>query len=190
MTGLFFGSFNPIHRGHTALARYLLEHAGLEEVWFVVSPLNPLKQEADLLPDGERLQLVNLALADEAGMRACDVEFALPKPNYTILTLVHLQRRHPDKTFALIIGADNLALFHRWKSYEQILAHFPLVVYPRQGFDLDLLQCLYPQARVELGAPLYPISSTQIRELIIQKKDASQWLHPSVYQYILGKKLY
>jgi nicotinate-nucleotide adenylyltransferase len=190
MTGLFFGSFNPVHLGHVALANYLLEHTALEEVWFVVSPQNPLKREADLLPDNLRLQLVNLAIAEEEKMKGCDVEFSLPKPSYTIHTLEHLQKRYPQKEFTLIIGADNLALFHRWKDYELILAKYPLIVYPREGVDLVSLHSLYPQVQLEVGAPLYPISSTQIRELIREKKEAGLWLHPSVYTYILEKGLY
>ncbi|MDR3704763.1 MAG: nicotinate (nicotinamide) nucleotide adenylyltransferase [Paludibacteraceae bacterium] len=190
MTGLFFGSFNPVHLGHLALAKYLLEHTALEEIWFVVSPQNPLKQDAGLLPDSLRLQLVNLAIAEEKKMKGCDVEFSLPKPSYTIHTLEHLQKRYPQKEFTLIIGADNLALFHRWKDYELILAKYPLLVYPREGVDLAPLHLRYPQVQLEVGAPLYSISSTQIRELIREKKEAGLWLHPLVYKAVLDKRLY
>lgn len=183
MIGLFFGSFNPIHIGHTALANYLLNHTALEEIWFVVSPQNPMKEEADLLPEQLRLELVNLALADNPHFKSCDVEFSLLKPNYTILTLECLHALYPDKQFALIIGADNLAVFDRWTDSQRILKSYPIYVYPREGFDLESLSGTYPQVKI-VDAPLFPISATQIREFIAQKKDASVWLHPSVYEVL------
>ncbi len=184
MIGLLFGSFNPIHLGHTALANYLLTHAGLDEVWFVVSPHNPLKKQADLLDDAFRLQLVNFAIADNPSFKACDVEFSMPTPNYTHQTLEKLHALYPNKEFTLLIGADNLAVFHLWKAYEQLLANFAIIVYPRTGFNVALLHEQYPQVKV-IEAPLFPISSTEIRELIAQKKDASTWLHPFVYKALL-----
>lgn len=189
MIGLFFGSFNPIHLGHTSLAKHLLEHAALEEVWFVLSPQNPLKNTDDLLDDIERLKLVELAIADEAKFKACDVEFSLPKPNYTIRTLERLSEMHPNMKFAIIIGADNLALFHCWSEYERILANYTLIVYPREGTYLAELKAQYPQVQI-VEAPLFPISSTEIRQLLQQKKDASEWLHPLVYEYILQNSLF
>jgi len=188
MIGLLFGSFNPIHLGHIALATYLLEHGGLDEIWFVVSPHNPLKEEADLLPDELRLQLVNMAISDNPAFKACDVEFEMAKPNYTLRTLEKLNELYPDKQFTLIIGADNLACFTLWREYEKILSTYPIVVYPREGVDLVPLKIQYPQVTV-VEAPLFPISSTEIRQLLKEKKDASLWLHPLVNRYLLENSL-
>ncbi len=184
MIGLFFGSFNPIHLGHVSLAKYLQKHTDLKGIWFVVSPQNPLKQNDELLSDELRLELVKMAIKDEPSFDFCDVEFSLPKPNYTIDTLTKLSELYPNREFTLIIGADNLALFESWIGYDAIIANYQVMVYPREGFDLMYLQSKYPQVQV-VDAPLYPISSTKIRELIEQEKDASQWLHPLVYKRLL-----
>jgi len=186
MTGLLFGSFNPIHLGHTALASYLLDHAGLDEIWFVVSPHNPLKEQSDLMDDDFRLQLVKLAIEENPAFKACDVEFFMPTPNYTITTLKRLNELYPQQQFALIIGADNLDAFPLWRDYKKLLENYSILVYPRKGYDLDALQKVYPQVKA-VEAPLFPISSTQIRQLLKEKKDASQWLHPSVYKLLLDK---
>ncbi len=184
MIGLFFGSFNPIHLGHTSLAGYLLEHTNLEEVWFVVSPHNPLKENKELLPEKQRLELVNIAIADKESFKSSDIEFSMSTPNYTLRTLKKINQLYPDKEFTLIIGADNLACITLWKEYEFLLSNYQMLVYPRKGFDLIELNKKYPQVQI-VEAPLYPISSTKIRDLIKQKKDASEWLHPLVYKYLL-----
>ena len=127
--GLFGGSFNPIHCGHIALARHLLQAAGLDEVWFVVSPMNPFKTQAtDLLADDLRLHMVRMALADQPQMQACDVEFHLPRPSYMWNTLQHLVRQYPDSRFTLLIGADNWLSFQRWAHWQEIMAHHAIVV--------------------------------------------------------------
>ena len=189
MVGLFFGSFNPIHIGHTALAKHLLENTVLDEVWLVVSPHNPLKEEADLLSDELRLQMVKLAIADKSNFRVCDIEFSLPTPSYTIQTLEKLQEIYPEKTFALLIGADNLAVFNQWKDYQLLLSNFQILVYPREGIDVKILQVIYPQVKL-VEAALYPISSTEIRRIIREGKDAGKWLHPAVEKFIKEKGLY
>jgi nicotinate-nucleotide adenylyltransferase len=188
MVGLFFGSFNPIHVGHVALAEVLLENAGLDEIWFVVSPHNPLKSNDGLLPDGLRLKLSSLAISDNPKFKVCDVEFDMPKPNYTLQTLEKLSSDYPEKNFALIIGADNLACFPEWKDYQTILSDYQIIVYPRKGYKLEELAKLYPQVKI-VDAPLFQISSTEIRELLKEKKDASRWLHPLVNEYFLKNKL-
>ncbi len=159
-TGLFFGSFNPIHNGHLALAKHLLQ-CGLDEVWLVVSPQNPLKKSADLWDDDFRLQLTRLALRNEPQLQVSDIEFALPKPNYTIDTLRTLQQRYPDRTFVLLIGADNAAIFDRWKDYDAILNTFDVWAYPRDGYPNANPQL--PQIRF-VDAPLFRVSSTEIRQ--------------------------
>ncbi|MFL5754068.1 MAG: nicotinate (nicotinamide) nucleotide adenylyltransferase, partial [Bacteroidia bacterium] len=120
-TGLFFGSFNPIHVGHMVLANYMLEFTDLSELWFVVSPHNPLKEKQNLLNSKHRLYMVNLAVEYQAKMKASNVEFKLPQPSYTINTLAHLKEKYPKKDFVLIMGSDNLQTLNKWKNYEQLL---------------------------------------------------------------------
>ena len=134
-TGLFFGSFNPIHNGHMLLANYMLSFTDLERLWFVVSPHNPLKEKSSLLANNHRLELVKLAIGVNNKMKASNIEFKLTQPSYTVNTLAHLQEKFPQNTFVLIMGSDNLQSFHKWKNYEHILEHYELYVYPRPGFD-------------------------------------------------------
>ena len=131
-TGIFGGSFNPIHNGHISLARQLREKAGLDEVWLMVSPQNPLKQSADLLDDNIRMEMVRLALEGVEGIVACDYEMHLPKPSYTWNTLQALSKDYLDREFVLLMGGDNWALFDRWYHAEDILANYQIVVYPRE----------------------------------------------------------
>lgn len=165
--GIFGGSFNPIHTGHIALAKSLCQKAGLDEVWFMVSPMNPFKQAAtDLLDDNLRLQLVVKALEDEPQLKACDYEFHLPKPSYTWKTLQAMSNDYPDIAFTLLIGGDNWATFDKWYHHEDILARFPIVVYPRQGSDIGAV----PEGVSIVQTPLLNISSTEIRRHIAEKE--------------------
>lgn len=157
---LYFGSFNPIHTGHLALAEYALAHTPTDELWFVLSPQNPLKQDSGLWDDKFRLQLARIA-AEPRGMQVSDIEFSLPRPNYTYRTLQALSARYPGIEFSMLIGADNYNLFSRWRNHCEILARYRIYVYPRAGIDADRTQ--FPQM-TWLDAPLLPISSTQIRE--------------------------
>lgn len=178
--GLYSGSFNPIHLGHTRLAQYMLEHTDLDEVWLVVSPNNPLKEQAGLLDEALRLQLCQWATAGMEGIRCSDVEFALPKPSYTITTLRTLTQRYPEHRFALIIGSDNMAVFDRWREWETILRDYPIYVYPRKGDDMNALRSRYPEMHVVENAPLMPVSSTEIRRKICSKTSISGLVHPDV----------
>lgn len=141
-TGLFFGSFNPIHNGHMVIANYFAEFSDLKQVWFVVSPHNPLKPAGSLLNDFQRLQLVELAIGDYRKMKVSKIEFGLPKPSYTINTLTHLQEKFPQHEFVLIMGSDNLHTFHKWKNYEQILEYFSIYIYPRPGLTVEILKII------------------------------------------------
>lgn len=188
--GLFFGSFNPVHLGHVQLANYLLQHTDLDEIWFVVSPCNPLKQaRTDLIDEHLRLKMINVAISQLPYMHSCDIEFALPRPSYTANTLRILSKKYPDKQFTLIIGSDNMAVFDKWREYRYILDNYNILVYPRIGNKCMNLIRKFPQMHI-IEAPLLPISSTEIRRLIQQKKDASQWLHPDVLQLINRNHLY
>ena len=190
--GIFFGSFNPIHNGHVALADYIARNSDLDEVWLVVSPLNPLKRTiADtLVPNEQRLDMVRLALRSCERLFASDIEFSLPLPNYTINTLRALKSKYPETDFSLIIGADNLALFERWKDSDVIMSNFDMLVYPRPGVDLGSLMQKYPKVRVLENAPLHDISSTEIRRRISSGESVSGLVNPEVEEYIKDKKLY
>ncbi|HEX8659825.1 MAG TPA: nicotinate (nicotinamide) nucleotide adenylyltransferase [Hymenobacter sp.] len=160
--GLLFGSFNPIHTGHLILAEHFATRTDLAEVWLVVSPHSPFKAVADLLPETERLRLVELALAGNPRLRAERIEFDLPRPSYTIATLDALRQRHPTHHFVLLMGADNLPGLPRWQEASRLLAEVDIYVYPRPGATLpDLAQ--FPRVQV-VSAPLLDISATYIRE--------------------------
>jgi nicotinate-nucleotide adenylyltransferase len=187
--GLFFGSFNPVHIGHMAIANYMVAFTDIEQVWFVVSPHNPLKEKKTLLSDIHRLRLVREAIGDDARFNASNIEFKLPQPSYTINTLEYLKEKYPAKQFALIIGADNLQTFHKWKNYEEILKQYELYVYPRPstegGGDLKI----NPHIKLT-NAPLMEISSTFIREAIRNKKDIRHYLPEAVSKYISEMHFY
>lgn len=160
--GLLFGSFNPVHIGHLILAEHFATRTDLAEVWLVVSPHNPFKQADDLLPEMQRLQLMQLALAGNPRLRAEDAEFSLPRPSYTSTTLDALRQQHPDLDFVLLMGADNLTGLPRWHEAARLLAETDIYVYPRSGAALPDLSAL-PRVRV-MAAPLLDISATFIRE--------------------------
>lgn len=190
--GIFCGSFNPVHNGHVALADYIARNSDLDEVWLVVSPLNPLKRTiADTLaPNEQRLDMVRLALRSCERLFASDIEFSLPLPNYTINTLNALKSKYPETDFSLIIGADNLALFERWKDSDVIMSNFDMLVYPRPGVDLDSLMQKYPKVRVLENAPLHDVSSTEIRRRISSGESVSGLVNPEVEKYIRDNNLY
>lgn len=166
-TGIFGGSFNPVHKGHISLAERILTEAQLNEVWFVVSPLNPFKCKAgDLLDDDKRLEMTRLALKDHPGLMASDYEFQLPRPSYTWKTLSHLRDDFPGRRFSLIVGADNWLAFDRWSHPEFIKANFPILVYPRRGYPID--PASMPEGVSYINMPLYDLSSSQIRQRLSQ----------------------
>jgi nicotinate-nucleotide adenylyltransferase len=186
--GLYFGSFNPIHIGHLAIANYLLEFSDLDEIWFIVSPQNPLKEKTSLLPDYQRLQMVNLATVNFPKFKTSDIEFRLPKPSYTIHTLTYLSEKHPSNKFCLIMGADNLENLGKWKNYNEIISNYELYVYPRPGSDGGSFR---DNPNVHwANAPLMEISSSFIREAIKSKKDVRYFLPEKVYEYITEMHFY
>lgn len=186
--GLFFGSFNPVHTGHLVLANYMLEYTDLERIWFVVSPHNPLKKKSTLLDEKQRLLMVNLAIGDNIKLKASNIEFNLPQPSYTIVTLTYLKEKYPQHEFVLIMGADNLENFPKWKNYEEILKHHQLYIYPRPESDGGKLKD-HPQIKL-INAPLMEISSTAIRQAIKEKKDMRYFMPEAVWQYIKEMHFY
>jgi nicotinate-nucleotide adenylyltransferase len=187
-TGLYFGSFNPVHIGHTAIAGFMTEYAGLDEVWFVVSPHNPLKKKETLLADRDRLYLVQLALGENDKLKTSDIEFSLPAPSYTIDTLTHLKEKYKNREYSLVMGEDNLYTLHKWKNARELVSQYPIYVYPRPGTEKPgnpVLADIISKADIHMvDAPLMEISSTFIREGIHSGKDLSFLLHPPVWKYI------
>jgi nicotinate-nucleotide adenylyltransferase len=187
-TGIFGGSFNPIHNGHISLARQLKEKAGLDEVWLMVSPQNPMKRQADLLSDEARLQMARLALEHETGIIACDYEMHLPKPSYTWLTLQALSRDYPDRQFVLMIGGDNWSIFHRWYHADDILQNYQVVVYPRR--DEQPVEKSLPAGVTIVEAELLDVSSTEIRQRIREGRSIRKLVPPSVAAFIKQEGYY
>lgn len=186
--GIYPGSFNPIHKGHTELAMHICQNCNLDEVWLMVSPNNPLKKTNELLDEQFRLYLAKVATKYTPQIRVSDFEFQLPRPSYTVETLKQLTKQYPEHRFSLIIGSDNLAIFNHWKDHEYILSHYPLIVYPREGDNMALLQKQYPNIHIASDAPLLPISSTMIRHCLQAGKSVMEWVAPEVNE-ILEKKI-
>lgn len=178
-TGIFSGSFNPIHIGHLALANYLCEYEALDEVWFMVTPQNPLKTQDDLWSDNLRLELVEVAIKDYPRFRASDFEFRLPRPSYSVHTLRALREAYPEREFYFIIGSDNWASFHRWFQWEEIIAENRILIYPRPGFPVNT--AALPSSVALVDSPVFEISSTFIRGALTEGKDIRYFLHPAVW---------
>ena len=187
--GLFGGSFNPIHNGHVRLAKSLLQKAALDEVWFLVSPQNPFKQNQQLLDDDKRLQLVRLALKEEPQLMASDFEFHLPKPSYTWNTLQALEQEYPERKFTLLIGGDNWEAFDKWYRYEDILKRYPIIVYPRKGSKVSDVKFQDSDIQI-VETPLINISSTQIRQRLQEGKSVRGLVNTEVAMVIEQEHLY
>jgi len=188
-TGLYFGSFNPVHIGHLAIANYMVEFTGLDEFWFVVTPQNPHKTKKNLLNDFDRLDLVKLAVEDDNRLQVSDIEFFLPKPSYTVDTLAYLKDRNPNRDFKILMGSDNLENFHKWKNYETIIENYGVVIYPRPGFDKSKAM-QHQNIVIAENAPQMEISSSFIRKAIKKGKDVRHFLPPKVWEYIVKKGFY
>ncbi len=187
-TGLFFGSFNPIHVGHLIIANFMANQTDLDEVWIVVTPQNPLKERKSLANDYDRLHLVRIAIEDNPTLKASKIEFELPKPSYTIDTLAHLSERHPDRDFVLIMGSDNIGSLHKWKNYEKILSDYSIYVYRRPNYEEgDLAE--HSSVRL-FEAPLMNISASYIRKCIKEGHSIKYLVSPEVYEYLDGSSMY
>ncbi|MDE7419382.1 MAG: nicotinate (nicotinamide) nucleotide adenylyltransferase [Muribaculaceae bacterium] len=199
--GIFGGSFDPIHEGHVNLAKYVLDHTDLDEVWLMVSPLNPLKPQGYVATNEQRLEMARLAVQDIPGIQVSDFEFHLPIPSYTYKTLTELKKSYPDHDFRLIIGGDNWADFGKWKNPDEILNEFGIIVYPRPGEQLNSQlenksQFSIINSQFLTAAPQMPVSSTQIRQILASRRSSltldSQFLtlNPKVFSYITSHRLY
>jgi len=185
--GLYFGSFNPVHIGHMAIANYMTCFTEIEQLWFVISPQNPFKKRITLLEDHKRRTLLELAVEGDDRFRVCDIEFKLPKPSYTVDTLAYLKEIHPGHEFILIMGSDGLPTFKKWKNFQVIEENYKRIIYPRPGFPVNLHD--HPNAIVE-NAPMMEISSTFIRDALKAKIDIRHFLPPKVYSYIMDMHFY
>ena len=186
--GIYSGSFNPIHHGHVMLASYLVEFSDLDELWFVVSPQNPLKKKEDLLDDDERLKMVQLAIGDDPRIQVCDIEMHLPTPSYTINTLTALSEQHPDSEFVFICGMDSLQNLKNWREYQKILDNYELLVFPREGYDGGELVS-YPSVTV-LKTPILEISSTFIRQCVKEGRDVRHFMPEKAFRYMKEHHFY
>lgn len=186
--GLFFGSFNPVHVGHMIIANFMAENTDLDQVWFVVSPHNPLKLKKTLARDHDRLHLVRLAIDKNINLKASDIEFSLTKPSYTVDTLAHLKDKYPKNEFVLIMGSDNLKSFSKWKNYETILKYYEIYVYLRPGFEETDFDD-HPKIKFFV-APMMHISASYIRKQIRHGKSVQYLLPDRVFEYLDETPIY
>ena len=185
--GLFFGSFNPIHNGHVALAQAILQKTALQQVWLVVSPQNPFKKATDLAEDRMRFEMVWLATRELPDIEACDIELQLPLPSYTIHTLEALSARYPHIEFTILMGADNWVNFDKWHRYEDILAKYNILIYPRQGSSIPEQ---LPEGVAATDTPLFNISATEVRNAVKNFEPIRHLVPEVVADYIRNNGLY
>ena len=189
--GLFFGTYNPIHVGHLIIANHMAGHTDLDQVWLVVTPQNPLKNKSSLLADYHRLNLVREAISENLALKVSDIEFGLPKPSYTINTLVYLQEKHPENEFVLIMGEDNLRSFTRWKNHEEIIKQAEIYVYPRALTEQEIAEEIevkgtpFEHEKVKMfDVPVMKVSASFIRKAIKEGKDVRCLLTEPVHNYV------
>jgi len=186
--GLYFGSFNPVHIGHMAIANYMVEYTDLQQIWFVVSPQNPLKAKNTLLADYQRYELVSRAIGNNIKFRVSNIEFSMPKPSYTIDTLTYISEKYPNHKFSIIMGSDNILTLNKWKNYEQILQYYKIYIYPRSDFQLENVEV---KGNFEIAnAPQMEISSSFIRQAIKEGKDIPYFMPSEAYKYMREMHFY
>lgn len=186
--GLYFGSFNPIHIGHLIIASHIAENSDLDKIWFVVSPQNPLKPSHTLLNEYQRLHMVQLAIENDLRFKAVDVEFKLPKPSYTIDTLVYLEEKYPEHGFSIIMGSDSYQNIGKWKNGDLLQKKYPILIYNRPSFELKELE--NKKNISVLTAPLLDISSTLIRDNIKKGKSIRYLVTDLVYEELMNNNYY
>ncbi len=187
--GIFGGTFNPIHVGHAIIANYVIRHCGLDKLWLMVSPLNPFKVEQGEVNDVHRLRMAQLVSRRLENVETSGFEFSLPRPSYTVDTMNALSKKFPDDEFYLIIGADNWEAFDRWAGHDELLAKYHVMVYPREGYKIEIPEQYKAHVQV-IDAPVVEVSSTVIRQEIKDMQNMSYYLPDDVYRYILENKLY
>ena len=185
--GLFFGSFNPMHIGHKAIASYMAEFSDLDRIMFIISPQSPCKTKQALLDQHHRLIIIQKAIENNPKLQVSDIEFSMPQPSYTIDTLIRLEKQHPENEYALIMGADNLSHFHKWKSYKQILNNYSIYVFPRPGFEINEA---HPNISIVTGGPKTELSASYIRNSIQQGRDVSSLMPRKSWKYTNNLNLY
>lgn len=179
---VYSGSFNPVHNGHLAIAQKVIDQSGVDELWFLISPQNPLKKNSDLWPENDRLSMVKLAIEDKPRMKASDYEFHLPRPTFTINTLDSLKSDYPQHDFVLLVGGDNLSSIRRWYKYQRIIDDYGLIVYPRPGYSAEKFK---DKPNVQfIEAPLLNISATEIRKKILNNESIDDLVPVKVGDYI------
>jgi nicotinate-nucleotide adenylyltransferase len=190
-TLLYFGSFNPVHRGHIALAEYAIANDIADQVILIVSPQNPHKQSADLAAEFSRYEMCTAACQASKypeQILVSAVEFTLPRPSYTIDTLRFLSENFGGSmSFSILMGADNIARFDQWKQYDQILAGYPIFVYPRPGYQVDKFA---DRVTYLADAPLFDFSATDVRKALLAGKPIGDMVCPEVERYIKSNKLW
>ena len=182
--GLYFGTFNPIHVGHLAIANHMVEFSDLDQVWMVVTPHNPHKKKSTLLDNNHRKMMVDIALEEYPKIKSSAIEFDLPQPNFTVNTLAVLEEKYPKQKFCLLMGEDNLKSFHKWKNFEVILSRYELFVYPRLTPNKATALLENHPNVTRVAAPIMEISSTAIRKAIKSKKNIRPLLPQNVWQYL------
>lgn len=187
--GIFGGSFNPIHIGHAIIASHVIQHADLDQIWLMVAPLNPLKEPNVHNNDIDRLRMTELVTRQIEGLETSAFEFTLPRPSYTINTLHALQEKFPQHEFSLIIGADNWAVFKKWKDWKEIIDNHDILIYPRLGYKVTIPEEYAHRVKLT-DAPIIEISSTQIREGLAKGENMRFYVPDDVYRYILTNHLY
>ena len=188
--GIYGGSFNPIHKGHTQLAASIVAQGLVDELWLLVSPLNPLKsgEVSNIAEYEHRLKMAELATEGIEGVNVSDFERHLPLPSYTINTLGELQKAYPEHEFVLVIGADNWEQFPRWYHADEIMEKYHILIYRRPGCEID--ETSLPASVQVVDTPLYDVSSTQIRESVKKGRMMRRWLDEKVARYIKRHQLY
>lgn len=185
--GLYFGSFNPVHNGHLIIANHIVNYTDIHNVWFIISPQNPLKKASLLLNEKRRKQLIDLCIEGEEKLKTSSIEFKLPRPSYTIDTLSYLSEKYAQHSFSIIMGSDSFMDIKRWKNYELLLKNYDIYIYERFGFPK---KDVYPQNIIFLNAPLLDISSTRIREML-KKHKSIRFLVPDIAcEEIVNKEYY
>lgn len=185
--GLYFGSFNPIHNGHLIIANHILNETEVKRIWFVVSPQNPFKPSSSLLNEYDRLHLVQLAIENDDRLKVSDIEFHLPKPSFTVVTLAYLKEKHPEHEFILIMGSDSFQNLKKWKNYEAIIKDYEIYIYKRPGFEI--INNINARTTT-MQAPLLEISATYIRELVKKNKSIKYLVPEKLEKEILDNRFF